>query len=238
MRTHAILCFTLLSAGLFRAQEVPYKTLSFEEATTGRHTMDEKGNSLKMLTALNVELDSFLCLESPQQILCPQTKKGRNRTAVLYRWDEPTQGWLKTSGNLRPHALGSHYYFVFSVQCRGLYALMQEPEVKGETLLELPRGFKAEKLVWWQDNLQMSARILPDSKTGKLRIPCGSISALARIEGTVIDARGQRHFLQTTAGMLRRKALLPFLPEPLALKANTNMLKPISSQPKDLTTLK
>jgi len=238
MKTYPILLIALQAVGFLSAQNRPFKTLSFEEATAGRHTMDEKGRSLQMITAVTVELDSLLCLESPQQVLCLQTEKGRNRTAALYRWDRPTQGWIKTSANLRSKILGSHSYFVFSVQCRGLYALMQEPEVSGETTLELPRGFKADTLVWWQDNLRMSACITPNPKTGKLSIPCGSVSTLARIEGTLIDARGRRYSLQTTAGLLRRKALLPFLPEPLALKANTDMFKPLSSQPKEFITLK
>ncbi len=238
MKTRTFLLFALSELGMLSAQDFPYQTLTFEEASAGRHTMDEKGSLLHMVTALNFELDSLLCLESPQQILCPQTQKGRKHTAALYRWDVPTDRWLKTSGKLKPKVLGSHAYFVFYVQCRGLYALMQETEVKGETILDLPRGFKAENLIWWQNNLQMAARILPDSKTGKLRIPCGSVSALARIEGTLIDARGQRYALQATAGEMRRNAFLPFLPEPKALKASADMLKPVSNQPKDLITLK
>jgi hypothetical protein len=44
--------------------------------------------------------------------------------------------------------------------------------------------------------------------------------------------------LQATAGEMRRNAFLPFLPEPKALKASADMLKPVSNQPKDLITLK
>jgi hypothetical protein len=238
MKTFAFFLCSLPIVGILSAQTLPYKTLTFEEATAGRHTMDEKGRPLQMITALNVDMDTLLCLDRPQQIFCPPTKKGRACVAALYRWDVPTDRWLKTSGNLRPTAMGSHSYYVFFVQCRGVYALMQEPEVKGETVLNVPKGFKVEHLVWWQDNLQMAARIFPDAKTGKWRIPCNSVSALARIEGTFTDARGQRYSLHTTAGMLRRKALLPFLPEPLALKASASMLKPISTPTKELFTLK
>lgn len=224
--------------GMVCAQNVPYKTLSFEEVSAGRHTMNEKGIPMRVLTAIKFEPDSLLCLETPQQILCPLTQKGRTQVATLYRWDVPTHSWVKASGNLRSKVRGSHAYFVFSVQCRGLFALMQESEAKGEVFLHLPKGYTPEKLVWRQENLQMAALILPDPKTGKLRIPCGSVSALARIEGTIMDAKGQRFELHTCAGLLRRNALLPFLPAPTALKARADMLHPSTSKTKELITLK
>lgn len=84
MKTRTFLLFALSALGMLSAQDFPYQTLTFEEASAGRHTMDEKGSLLHMVTALNFELDSLLCLESPQQILCPQTQKGRKHLSLIH----------------------------------------------------------------------------------------------------------------------------------------------------------
>jgi hypothetical protein len=170
-------------------------------------------------------------------ILFPVPRTINSKTAVVYRWDAGKKGWEKLGASVRPKKIGSHTYYKTQMQCRGVYALMQELEVQGETRIRFPRGYSADTIFWYQDNLSAAARIPVERGAKGVSLPLECLSAIANIEGRFIDAQGNIFQLKTKAGHLRRKPLLWFMREPKDLVIGPDQLLPMAS-PLLLSTLK
>ncbi|MDA0931447.1 MAG: hypothetical protein O3C32_08750 [Bacteroidetes bacterium] len=237
MRTPASLFSLMLSIAIAHAQQVQFRQLPFDELIDGRHTQNEKGQPMALLAALEFKPDSLLCLGEVMDILFPVPRTINSKTAVVYRWDEGKRGWEKLGASLRPKKIGSHAYYKTQLQCRGVYALMQELDIRGETKIRFPRGYSADTLFWYQDNLHAAARIPVEKGAKGVSLPLECLSAVANIEGRFKDAQGNIFQLKTKAGNLRRKPFLWFLPEPQGLVIGPDQLHPMAS-PLLLSTLK
>lgn len=237
MRIKIGLFLLLLSSGIAQAQQVHFRQLSFDELIRGRHTQNEIGRPMALLAALEFRPDSLLCLGETMEVLFPVPSTMASKTACVYRWDAGKNGWEKLGSFLRPKKTGSHAYFKTQMQCRGVYALMQELDVRGETRIRFPRGFSADSIFWYQENLQSAARIPVEKGARWVSLPLENLSAIASIEGRFTDTKGNVFQLKTKAGHLRRKPLIWFFPEQKDLAIGSNLLVPVPS-PLLLSTLK
>jgi len=237
MRIPASLLSLMLCSILAHAQQVQFRQLQFDELIDGRHTQSETGRPLALLAALEFKPDSLLCLGEAMDILFPVPRTINSKAAVVYRWDAGKKGWEKLGASVRPKKIGSHTYYKTQMQCRGVYALMQELEVQGETRIRFPRGYSADTIFWYQDNLSAAARIPVERGAKGVSLPLECLSAIANIEGRFIDAQGNIFQLKTKAGHLRRKPVLWFMREPKDLVIGPDQLLPMAS-PLLLSTLK
>ena len=156
------------------------REISFEEVAARFNTHNDKRAPMTFLSGFSVEGDAKSLTKNPVQVMFNPIANVQRADCELMRWDPVTRVWAKFSGNqLKKSSEGSKMFWSAGIDQSGIFALMKEIPLHGETNLHLPEGLTSEEWRYVQPNLGVVCESYSHCQT--LLIPLPALSPMAQI---------------------------------------------------------
>ena len=154
------------------------KELNFQQMADNYNTYNKDREVMSFVAGFTLAGDAKLLGKNPVEVLFNPVSGTDRQDCKLLRWDPVLRVWVKFEGNqLITTKEATTSYWSANVNSPGIYALMKEVDLKGQTMLVVPDGYRAENWRYVQANAGIVCEGFKPS--GEIAIPLPSISPLA-----------------------------------------------------------
>lgn len=179
LKMHLFLLFAVATMGMSAQVSIPQlNELSFQQVAESYNTYNKDREIMVFVSGFTLEGDAKLLASNQVEVLFNPVAGTDRQDCKLLRWDPVLRVWTKFEGNqLQTIKEATAPYWSAFVNGPGMYALMKEVELKGQTRLTVPDGYRADG--WRYAHANSGIVCEGFTPTSEITIPLPSISPLA-----------------------------------------------------------
>ena len=187
-----VIIINILFPALLIAQgdtpKIEYRKVDFSEIDESFNTINEKGQSMILISALDVKIHSKRCYDQGFRVNLPMESKKEYEHAGWYMWNAAKNCWVKDDTPQKTtFSLGGSGYTVL-VKCPGLYAYFEQKK-SAEKGIEL-KTFGDVKIKEVHFSQQFPSVVFHqsfDKSQEEIKIPTSDLQFNGRIQLTLED---------------------------------------------------
>jgi hypothetical protein len=174
-----LLMFAVATSGMSAQVSMPQlNEVSFQQVAESYNTYNKDRELMVFVSGFTLEGDAKLLEKNRIEVLFNPVAGTDRKDCKLLRWDPVLRVWVKFEGNqLQTVKEATAPFWSAFVNGPGVYALMKEVDIKGQTLLMVPDGYRVDNWKYAHANAGIVCEGFTPAQ--QITIPLPSISPLA-----------------------------------------------------------